>query len=37
MSIRIHIPTPMRPHTDLLRKYTDADIHNVTAYLASLK
>jgi hypothetical protein len=24
-------------HTELLRTYTDADIHNVTAYLVTLK
>jgi cytochrome c oxidase cbb3-type subunit 3 len=28
---------PLKPHLDLLAKYTDADIHNVTAYLATLK
>jgi mono/diheme cytochrome c family protein len=34
---KVEIRDPLRPHTELLRKYTDADIHNVTAYLASLK
>jgi mono/diheme cytochrome c family protein len=34
---KVEVHDPMRPHTDLLRKYTDADIHNVTAYLVSLK
>jgi cytochrome c oxidase cbb3-type subunit 3 len=34
---KVEINDPLRPHTDLLRKYTDADIHNVTAYLVSLK
>jgi mono/diheme cytochrome c family protein len=34
---KVEITDPLRPHTDLLRKYTDADIHNVTAYLVSLK
>src|SRR5215472_11365138 len=34
---KVEIHDPLRPHTDLLRRYTDADIHNVTAYLASLK
>jgi cytochrome c oxidase cbb3-type subunit 3 len=33
----VEIRDPLRIHTDLLRKYTDADIHNVTAYLVSLK
>ncbi|HEY3837578.1 MAG TPA: c-type cytochrome [Bryobacteraceae bacterium] len=34
---RVELRDPVRPHTDLLRIYQDADIHNVTAYLASLK
>lgn len=34
---KVEIRDPLRPHSDLLRKYTDADIHNVTAYLVSLK
>ena len=34
---KVEIRDPLRPHTDLLRKYTDPDIHNVTAYLVSLK
>ncbi len=34
---KVEIHDPLRPHNDLLRKYTDPDIHNVTAYLASLK
>jgi cytochrome c oxidase cbb3-type subunit III len=34
---RVEIRDPLRPHSDLLRKYTDADIHNVTAYLVTLK
>lgn len=34
---KVAITDPLRPHTDLLRKYTDADIHNMTAYLVSLK
>ena len=36
-SPRVEIQDPLRPHTELLRTYQDADIHNVTAYLASLK
>ena len=31
------IRDPLAAHSQLLPKYTDADIHNVTAYLASLK
>ena len=34
---KVEIRDPLRPHVELLRKYTDADIHNVTAYLVSLK
>ena len=34
---RVEIHDPMHPHNELLRTYQDTDIHNVTAYLASLK
>jgi len=34
---RIEIKDPLQGHKDLLRIYTDADIHNVTAYLVTLK
>jgi cytochrome c oxidase cbb3-type subunit 3 len=34
---KIEINDPLKPHTDLLGKYTDPDIHNVTAYLVTLK
>lgn len=34
---KVEIHDPLKVHTDLLRKYTDADIHNVTAYLVTLK
>lgn len=34
---KVEVRDPLRPHMDLLRKYTDADIHNMTAYLVSLK
>jgi mono/diheme cytochrome c family protein len=34
---KVEINDPLRPHSDLLRKYTDADIHNITAFLVSLK
>ncbi len=34
---KVEINDPLKPHTDLLAKYTDADIHNITAYLVTLK
>jgi len=34
---KIEVRDPMQPHKDLLRIYADKDIHNVTAYLESLK
>ncbi|MEP6715754.1 MAG: c-type cytochrome [Terriglobia bacterium] len=34
---RVEVHDPLRAHVDLLKKYTDADIHNVTAYLVTLK
>jgi mono/diheme cytochrome c family protein len=34
---KVEIHDPLRAHTELLSKYTDADIHNVTAYLVTLK
>jgi len=34
---KVEINDPLKTHMELLAKYTDADIHNVTAYLASLK
>jgi mono/diheme cytochrome c family protein len=36
-SIKVEIHDPLTPHKELLRVYTDADIHNVTAYMASLR
>ncbi len=33
----VDIHDPLKPHKDLLKVYTDADIHNVTAYLVTLK
>jgi len=35
--VQISIADPLQPHRDLLRRYKDADIHNVTAYLSTLK
>jgi mono/diheme cytochrome c family protein len=34
---KVEVHDPLQPHRDLLRTYTDADIHNVTAYLVTLK
>jgi cytochrome c oxidase cbb3-type subunit 3 len=34
---KVEIHDPLKPHVDLLGKYTDPDIHNVTAYLVTLK
>jgi cytochrome c oxidase cbb3-type subunit 3 len=34
---KVEINDPLKPHVDLLEKYTDPDIHNVTAYLVTLK
>ncbi len=34
---RVEIHDPLKPHVQLLERYTDADIHNVTAYLVTLK
>jgi len=33
----VEIHDPLQPHRQLLTQYTDSDIHNVTAYLATLK
>jgi hypothetical protein len=34
---KVEIHDPLQPHKDLLRTYADKDIHNVTAYLVTLK
>jgi cytochrome c oxidase cbb3-type subunit III len=34
---KVEVHDPLQPHRDLLRVYTDADIHDVTAFLATLK
>jgi cytochrome c oxidase cbb3-type subunit 3 len=36
-STRVELRDPLKPHKDMLPTYTDADIHDVTAYLASLR
>ena len=35
--VKVEIPDPLKGHRQLLDTYSDADIHNVTAYLATLK
>jgi mono/diheme cytochrome c family protein len=35
--LKVEIHDPLKAHSELLAKYTDADIHNVTAYLVTLK
>ncbi len=34
---KVEINDPLEPHRELLSKYTDKDIHNVTAYLVTVK
>jgi mono/diheme cytochrome c family protein len=34
---KVEVHDPLQPHRDLLRTYADADIHNVTAFLVTLK
>ncbi|HVY93698.1 MAG TPA: c-type cytochrome [Bryobacteraceae bacterium] len=34
---KVVVTDPLQAHLDLMRKYTDADMHNLTAYLATLK
>ena len=34
---KVEVHDPLKVHTDMLAKYTDADIHNMTAYLVTLK
>ena len=34
---KVEVHDPLQPHRDLLRTYKDSDIHNVTAYLVTLK
>jgi mono/diheme cytochrome c family protein len=35
--VNVDVTDPLKAHRDLLARYTDTDMHNVTAYLASLK
>ena len=34
---KVEITDPLRAHIEMLPKYRDEDIHNVTAYLVTLK
>jgi hypothetical protein len=34
---KVEVRDPLQAHRDLLAKYSDADIHNVTAYLVTIK
>jgi len=34
---RVEVHDPLEPHFDLYHRLTDADIHNITAYLATIK
>ena len=36
-SPKVVVTDPLQAHSDLLHKYSDADIHNITAYLVTLK
>ena len=36
-SPKVTVTDPLQAHNDLLRSYTDDDIHNITAYLVTLK
>jgi cytochrome c oxidase cbb3-type subunit 3 len=33
----VTLSDPLQAHVDLLRRWTDKDMHDVTAYLVSLK
>lgn len=35
--VKYKINSPVQAHVDLLAKYTDADIHNLMAYLQTLR
>jgi mono/diheme cytochrome c family protein len=35
--VQVTVEDPLQPHKDLLRTYSDSDIHNITAYLMTLK
>ena len=35
--LKVEIRDPLAAHAELLKKYTDADMHNLLAYLVTLK
>ena len=35
--VKVEVKDPLEKHRELLGKYTDADVHNVFAYLETLK
>ena len=35
--IKVQVNNPLQAHVDLLKQYTDADMHNILAYLETLK
>ena len=37
VTAKVQVTDPLQGHIDLLPKYTDADIHDLAAYLATLK
>jgi hypothetical protein len=36
-NIKVEIQDPLAEHVELLKKYTNADMHNILAYLETLK
>jgi hypothetical protein len=36
-AVKFELQDPLAAHADLLRRYTDADVHNILAYLVTLK
>jgi len=36
-AVTVQPADPLKGHRDLLARYSDVDVHNVTAYLATLK
>jgi mono/diheme cytochrome c family protein len=36
-AVKIDIQDPLAAHADLLRQYSDADVHNILAFLVTLK
>ena len=35
--VKVEVHDPLAAHAELLKKYSDADMHNVLAYLETLK